>query len=87
MHTTSASPASSPIKMASKPADYAASTFSESTTYSYDKPTDKTSKPKRSFRQRVKAAIKDIGTSPFEEQDDKHKQSASWLASLPPSRV
>lgn len=87
IHTTSTSAASSTYKMAPKPADDAASTFSESTTYSYDKPAEKTSKPKRSFRQKMKAAIKELGTSPFEEEEDKHKQSAGWLASMPPSRV
>lgn len=90
MHTTSASPASSASsapRMAPKAAGYAASSLSESTTYSYDKPTQETSKPRRSFRQRVKTVLKELGTSPFEGEDDKHKQSAGWLTSLPPSKI
>lgn len=70
---------------------YAASTSasysSDSSTYSYDKPTQKTSKPKRSIGQRVKAALKDIGTSPFPNEDDKHKQTAGWLTSMGPSKI
>lgn len=66
-----------------------ASTFSMSTAYSYDKEAPTASKPKerRSMRQRMKKAIKDIGTAPWEAEDDKIKQSAAWLARLPPSRI
>lgn len=66
--------------------DYAASTFSEATAYSYDKAAPNTKR--RSLRQRVKSALKDIGKSPFEYDDDnKHKQAAAWVTSLPPSRI
>lgn len=90
MHTTTVSTSvpSTQNKMSSKSTDYAASTFSESTTYSHDKPAAMTtSQPKRSFRERVKSSLKDIGKSPFEDGGEKHKQSAGWLSSLPPSRV
>lgn len=90
MHSTSTSPSypSTQSKMASKSTDYAASTFSESTTYSHEKPAAvMASKPKRSFRQKVKSVIKDIGTSPFEDGGEKHKQSAGWLSSMPPSKI
>ncbi|CAN8098765.1 unnamed protein product [Discula destructiva] len=73
--------------MAPRTKQYAASALSESTTYSYDKPAEETPKSKRSFKQRVKSALKDVGTSPFEYEDDKHKQTAGWLTSLPPSKI
>lgn len=65
---------------------YATSTFSEASAYSYDKPAERESKPKRSLRQRVKSALKDIGTSPF-EYNDEMKPTAGWLASLPPPKI
>lgn len=69
---------------------YAASTFSEATsTYSYDKDAlnSKPIKEKRSLKQKVKSVLKDIGTNPFEYDDDSHKQPATWVAKLPPSRT
>lgn len=88
MQSTSTAYISKPTKMATETKEYASSTFSESTAYSYDKTsTDKQSEPKRSFRQRVKNVLKDIGTSPFEYEDDESRQTAGWLTSLPPSKV
>lgn len=66
--------------------EYATSTFSEASADSYNKPTERQSKPKRSLRQRVKSAIKDIGTSPFEYDDD-IKPTAGWLSSMPPPKI
>lgn len=78
----------SPSKMSFRTKEYASSTFSESTTYSYDKSASTMSKPKRSFRERAKGVIKSIGTSPFEYEDDvKAKETAGWLSSLPPSKI
>lgn len=65
---------------------YAPSTYSVSTTCSYDKTSQKSTKPKRSFKQRVKDAVKDIGSSPF-EYDDREKASFAWAAQMPPSRL
>lgn len=72
--------------MASNAKEYAASTFSESTVYSYKKPAEKTFIPNRSFKQRVKSVFKDIGTSPFEYEDDKLK-TAAVVINMPPSRI
>jgi len=75
--------------MAFQGKQYAASTFSQSTTYSHEKPDERTSnKPKESFRHRIKAALKNVGTSPFEYEDEiKQKEAAGWLSSMPPSKV
>ncbi|KUI66123.1 hypothetical protein VM1G_01611 [Cytospora mali] len=67
--------------------DYAPSTYSEATAYSYDKTPEEPRKTKRSFKQRVKGIVKDIGTSPFEYDDDKEKRSFAWVATMPPSRI
>lgn len=74
------------ITMPSQARDYAPSTYSVSTTCSYDKPSQQPAKTKRSFKQRVKDAVKDIGSSPF-EYDDREKQSFAWAAQMPPSRL
>ena len=67
--------------------DYASSTFSDTTMYSTDKTPEQPRKTKRSFRQRVKDAVKDIGTSPFEYDDEAEKRGFAWVASVPPSRI
>lgn len=87
MQSTNTTHKSEPAKMPAQAKEYAASTFSESTAWSYDKASDKQSKPKRSFRQKIKNAFKDIGTSPFEYDDDEAIQTAGWLTSLPPSKT
>ncbi|KAJ0121298.1 hypothetical protein J7T55_008461 [Diaporthe amygdali] len=66
--------------------DYTQSAYSVSTTCSYEKTPQKSTKTKRSFKQRVKDAVKDIGSSPF-EYDQREKQSFAWAASMPPSRL
>lgn len=52
---------------------YAPSTYSESTTHSYTKPSDSQSKsepkPKRSLRQRLKKSVKEIGYPPTYHSD------------------
>lgn len=75
------------IKMPSQTRNYAASTLSGSTTYSYDKVPKENHTTKRSLRQRVKDAVKDIGTSPFEYDDEKERQAFTWVVTLPPSRT
>lgn len=72
--------------MPSQTRDYAPSTYSVSTTCSYEKTPQQPTKTKRSFKQRVKDAVKDIGSSPF-EYDDREKQSFAWAAQMPPSRL
>lgn len=69
--------------------DYATSTYSESSAYSYSKPSEepRNMKTKRSLKQRVKDAIKDIGTSPFQYDDEKEARSFAWIATMPPSRI
>lgn len=74
------------ITMPSQTRDYAPSTYSVSTTCSYEKPSQQPKKTKRSFKQRVKDVVKDIGTSPF-EYDEREKQSFAWSAQMPPSRL
>lgn len=74
------------VKMPSQTSNYAPSTYSVSTTCSYEKSPQQPTKTKRSFRQRVKDAVKDIGTSPF-EYDEREKQSFAWAAQMPPSRI
>ncbi|ROW10888.1 hypothetical protein VPNG_05332 [Cytospora leucostoma] len=73
--------------MPSQTRDYAVSTVSGSTTYSYDKMPKGNHAAKRSLRQKVKDAVKDIGTSPFEYDDEKERQAFTWVATLPPSRT
>jgi hypothetical protein len=72
--------------MPSQTRDYAPSTYSVSTTCSFEKPAQQPTKTKRSFRQKMKDAVKDIGTSPF-EYDEREKQSFAWAAQMPPSRL
>lgn len=74
------------IIMPSQTRDYAPSTYSVSTTCSYEKTPQQPTKTKRSFKQRVKDVVKDIGSSPF-EYDDREKQSFAWSAQMPPSRL
>lgn len=74
------------VKMPSQSRDYASSTYSVSTTCSYEKPSQKPAKTKRSLKQRMKDAVKEIGSSPF-ENDEREKQSFAWAASMPPSRL
>lgn len=74
------------VKMPSQTRDYASSTYSVSTTCSYEKPSQQPAKTKRSLKQRMKDAVKEIGTSPF-ENDEREKQSFAWSASMPPSRL
>lgn len=74
------------ITMPSQTRNYAPSTYSVSTTCSYEKTPQQPTKAKRSFKQRVKDAVKDIGSSPF-EYDDREKQSFAWAAQMPPSRL
>ncbi|KAG8165114.1 hypothetical protein KVR01_005389 [Diaporthe batatas] len=85
-HTTTALNQPIQSKMPSQTRDYASSTYSVSTTCSYEKPSQKSAKTKRSLKQRMKDAVKDIGTSPF-EHDEREKQSFAWAASMPPSRL
>lgn len=75
--------------MSSQSNNYATSTYSETSTISYDKPStpEEPRKTKRSFRQRVKDVVKDIGTSPFQYDDETEKRSFAWVATLPPSRI
>lgn len=95
MQPTNTGHAFAPVNMPShQSVPYAASTYSEATTtttaYSYDKaPTDKPfKKTKRSLKQRAKSFFKDIGTNPFEYEDEnKHKQAAAFVATMPPSRI
>ncbi|KAI1505269.1 hypothetical protein F5X99DRAFT_368851 [Biscogniauxia marginata] len=55
----------------------AASTYSESTTFSYDKAdTIAASKPKKSMRQRIKNAWGDRGGQPTAQDDRKHDAKA-----------
>lgn len=80
-----------PVNMPNNPHTYAASTFSEATTtYSYDKTPVEQSKTtttgKRSLKQRVKSVFKDMGTNPFEYDQDQDKP-ANWVSKLPPSRT
>ncbi|KAI0013004.1 hypothetical protein F4779DRAFT_614165 [Xylariaceae sp. FL0662B] len=49
-----------------------ASTYSESTTYSYDKEKQGQSQPKRSMRQRMKDVVKDMGKPPTARYDSEH---------------
>jgi hypothetical protein len=72
--------------MPSQTRNYAPSTYSVSTTCSYAKPAQKPIKTKTSFRQRIKDAVKDIGSSPF-EHDEREKRSFAWAAQMPPSRL
>lgn len=72
--------------MPSQTKTYAPSTYSVSTTCSYEKTPQQPTKAKRSFKQRVKDAVKDIGSSPF-EYDDREKASFAWAAQMPPSRI
>lgn len=72
--------------MPSQTTGYAPSTYSVSTTCSYEKTPQQPKKTKRSFKQRVKDAVKDIGSSPF-EYDDREKASFAWAAQMPPSRL
>lgn len=74
------------VAMPSQTSNYASSTYSVSTTCSYEKPSQQPAKTKRSFRQRMKDAVKDIGSSPF-ENDEREKQSFAWAAQMPPSRL
>lgn len=74
------------ITMPSQTKSYAPSTYSVSTTCSYEKTSLQPTKTKRSFKQRVKDAVKDIGSSPF-EYDDREKHSFAWAAQMPPSRI
>lgn len=74
--------------MSSQSVDYATSTYSESSVTSYDKtPVEPTRKTRRSFRQMVKDVVKDIGTSPFQYEDEVEKRSFAWVPTLPPSRI
>ncbi|OIW35575.1 hypothetical protein CONLIGDRAFT_710735 [Coniochaeta ligniaria NRRL 30616] len=56
-----------------QPSSYAKSTYSESTTFSYSKPSESQpkneSKPKRSLRQRLKKSLKEIGYPPTYHHD------------------
>ncbi|KAI2620627.1 hypothetical protein GGS26DRAFT_303081 [Hypomontagnella submonticulosa] len=57
-------------KAHSQPQSSSASTYSESTTYSYDKEKSHSdTKQKRSMRQRVKDAFKDMGSPPRSYDD------------------
>lgn len=73
--------------MSLQASDYAASTYSESTMYSKDNTTQQPRQTKRSFRQRVKDVVKDIGTSPCVYDDEEEKRGFAWVASVPPSRT
>ncbi|ROV99969.1 hypothetical protein VMCG_06276 [Cytospora schulzeri] len=73
--------------MPSQTRDYATSTYSESSGYSYEKTSEEPRKTKRSLKQRVKDAVKDIGTSPFQYDDEEEKRSYTWVATMPPSRI
>ncbi|POS77089.1 hypothetical protein DHEL01_v204526 [Diaporthe helianthi] len=72
--------------MPSQTRDYASSTYTVSTACSYEKSSQQPAKTKRSLKQRVKDAVKEIGTSPF-ENDQREEQSFAWAASMPPSRL
>lgn len=68
--------------------EYAPSTFSESTVYSYDKmSTQPPLKPKRSLGQRIKKALKDVGTSPFQYDSDEENPTSGGPVSKPPMRI
>jgi hypothetical protein len=60
--------------------DYAASTYSDSTTYSYSKERATTaSKPSSGFKQSVKAVFKDLGRPPTYRYDLDHGARSSDL--------
>ncbi|KAL1870489.1 hypothetical protein Daus18300_005177 [Diaporthe australafricana] len=75
-----------PSTMPYQTRDYTQSAYSVSTTCSYEKSPQQPTKTKRSFGQRIKAAVKDIGSSPF-EYDQREKESFAWAAQMPPSRI
>lgn len=66
----------------------AASTFSESTTYSdLQKHQPQTNNKRRSgLKQKVKAVFRDMGSNPF-EYDRAQDDPAHWASTLPPART
>lgn len=73
--------------MSSKQASYAASTFSQDTTFSYEKQPATQTKTKRSLKEKAKSLVKELGTSPFQYDDETEKATNGWVATLPPSRT
>jgi hypothetical protein len=89
--TTQANNTSASSNMPQSSSSYAASIVSGSTRYSTDeqKAAGSSQKPRRSFRQRVKTLLSDIGTPPTSRYDREHGLETTIITgpSLPPSRI